>query len=134
MNFRVSTTDQMGAVKDYLDRLPEGKVYDITVTLHRQKRSDPQNNLYWKWVGIVARSTDNDAETVHKVFARMFLGIEVQECLGEKVAKIKSTTKLNTEEFTEYLERIEAFCLTELGIVLPHPEDRFNDIITNNND
>jgi hypothetical protein len=41
-----------------------------------------------------------------------------------QVVKLTSTNDASVEQFTEALGDIEKFYLT-LGIVLPHPEDRF---------
>ena len=35
-----------------------------------------------------------------------------------------STSKLNTAQFTAYLEKVQVLASSELGIVLPVPEDR----------
>lgn len=118
------------AVKSYLDRLPEGVCYDVDITRHAAIRSNPQNNLYWKWVGIVARETGNDSDMVHKVFAGKFLGRDIVEVFGQKVSKVRTTTKLSTEEFSTYLDQIDAFCATELKIILPHPDDAIYDQIS----
>ena len=46
--------------------------------------------------------------------------------VGEKWERIYNTSsKLNTEQMTEFLNKIQADALTELGITLPQPEDRF---------
>lgn len=132
MEFKVRQPSDMEAVLDYLGGLPAGKPYDVTIVLHRDKRSDPQNALYWSWVGLVARETGNDRDTVHKVFAKKFLGTEVTEIAGEKIGRIKSTAKLSKEDFSEYLNQVEAFCLTELGMRLPHPEDSFYEQLIGN--
>lgn len=125
MDFKVRNSTDRDGIKAYLDRLPEGKEYDVRIVLHRNKRSDSQNNLYWMWLGIISKDTGNSAEDIHKVFARKFIGVDVVDFAGEKIAKVKSTTRLSTEDFTAYLGQVEAFALTELGIVLPHPEDLY---------
>lgn len=37
--------------------------------------------------------------------------------------KKSSTKDLTTQEFSDYLEKVNAFAAVELGIVLPQPED-----------
>ena len=121
----------MEAIKEYLDRLPEGKMFEVSVRLHKEKRSNPQNNLYHSWLNIICKETKNDHETVHKALAKMVLGVDVCEFGGQKIAKIKSTATLDTAEFTEYLNQVEAFAAVELGIILPHPDDRLYNMINN---
>jgi len=131
MDFLIRSKEDMDAIKDYLDRLPDGKQFEVSVRLHKEKRSNPQNALYHSWLNIICKETKNDHETVHKAFAKMFLGVDVCEFGGQKIAKIKSTTSLNTEQFTEYLNQVEAFAAVELGIILPHPDDRLYNMINN---
>ena len=46
--------------------------------------------------------------------------------IGEKAERIYMTSsKLNTEQMTEFLNRIQADAATEMGITLPQPQDRF---------
>lgn len=131
MDFLVRDATDRQTIVDYLNRLPEGKAFEVSIRLHKEKRSNPQNNLYHSWLNIICKETKNDHETVHKALAKMFLGVEVSEFGGQRIAKVKSTTTLNTEEFTEYLNNIEAFAATELGIILPHPDDRLYNMLTN---
>lgn len=125
MKFRLQSSEDREAIQEYLGRLSVEKGYDVTIVKHKAKRSDDQNALYWVWVTLVAKETGNDSETIHKTLARKFLGFDTYEVLGEKIAKVRSTTKLSTEEFTNYLNQVEAFVTTELDIILPHPEDKF---------
>lgn len=43
---------------------------------------------------------------------------------GEVIKRPISTSKLNTAQFTAYLEKVQVLASSELGIVLPVPEDR----------
>ena len=46
--------------------------------------------------------------------------------VGERQERIYTTSsKLNSEQMTDFLNKIQADALTELGIRLPQPEDRF---------
>jgi hypothetical protein len=46
--------------------------------------------------------------------------------IGERMEKIYNTSsKLNTEQMTEFLNHIQQDALNEFGIRLPDPEDRF---------
>ena len=59
---------------------------------------------------------------MHKRMAVRFLGVEEYEIEGVKIVEPKSTAKLKTKEFTDYLTLIELTAHT-LGISLPHPDD-----------
>lgn len=124
--FKIIGSAGRDKVVEYINRLPDnGKQWDVSITPHRIKRTVLQNSLYWLWVGLVAKDTGNLPDVIHEVFKEMFLDGQVVE-LGEVEVVVRpSTTKLDTRQFMLYLERIEAWVTSELGIVLPHPEDAF---------
>lgn len=124
MKFSVRNSGDRERVISYIGRLPD-KPYDINVAVHHVKRSTSQNALYWLWLDIVADETGNSRDELHDVFRAKFLPVAEHEVLGVVVRELPTTTKLSTDQFTTYLNQIEVFCNTELGIVLPHPEDRF---------
>lgn len=131
MDFLVTDITEREAICDYLRGLPEGKSYDVSVKLHRGKRTSPQNAWYWTIVGIVSRETDNTKDVIHRFFKKEFLGYDIKEIGGKRIAIVRSSSSLTTEEFTEYLNNVEAFAATELGIILPHPDDRLYQMINN---
>lgn len=85
-------------------------------------RSAQQNRLYWKWIGIIATDTGNDAEDLHEYFKRKFLTPRTVELHGE-ISEVYTTKRLKVAEMKEYLDRISAFA-NGYGIYLPHPEDQ----------
>ena len=131
MDFIVRDTAEREAICDYVQNLPEGKVYDVSIKLHRAKRSTEANNLYWRWVGIISSETGNDRETVHKFFARKFLGYDVKEFGSEKVAIVRSTANLDTGAFADYMTQVYTFALDELGIALPSPNEKLYEMLNN---
>lgn len=109
----------------YITDLPDGKRYNVRVTLKREKRTVDQNSLYWLWIACIADETGNEKMFLHEFFKGKFLGYNEQVVFGQVVTTPKTTTTLNTKQFTTYLEEIRAFAAAELGIVLPDPEDRY---------
>ncbi|MDR1097833.1 MAG: recombination protein NinB [Tannerella sp.] len=110
-------------VNNYINRLPDGKRYTVEVKLKRENRSIDQNRLYWLWISCISEETGNDRDTLHELFKQMYLGSEERIALNCQVAIRRSTSRLDTKEFTDYLNRIQQFVNTELGIILPNPED-----------
>lgn len=124
MDFVVHDNAEREVIRDYILRLPEGKTYDVSIKLHRAKRSNEANRLYWEWIGIIASETGNDREVCHKFFAKKFLGYDTREFGNEKIAIVKSTANLDTAQFSEYMNQVEAFASTELGILLPSSDNQ----------
>jgi hypothetical protein len=123
MVFRVVNEQTKKAAISYLEKLPEGKRYDVSVTLHRNRRSIPQNSLYWLWLGCISCETGNEVEDLHGYFKDRFLSRKV-EIFGDEYNTGTSTKKLNTAEFTAFLDKVQQFAAGE-GIILPNPEDLY---------
>ncbi|MGZ2164067.1 recombination protein NinB [Acinetobacter baumannii] len=125
----------------------EGKPLVVLIAPQAKDRSKAQNRLYWKWLHEIHRKTGNDEDQLHFEFKKKFLiGIlkrdddeyaamclaisalkqsesEQYEAIANGVIRETSTTRMNTAQFTEYLNLIEAFALKEFGLVLPVPDD-----------
>lgn len=128
MKFRVSDESGRNHVMAYLSKLQDGKVYDVSITLHREKRTVSQNRLYRLWISVISDETgESDRDALHNAIKATLLGTK-EVCVGEFKAEAPiSTASLNTEQFTLFLERLEAWANTELGIVLPRPSDMWWD-------
>lgn len=131
MEFVVKDASEREAICKYLQSLPDGKAYKVSITLHKAKRSNDANALYWAWLAIIASETGNDRETCHKFFAKKFLGYDVHEFGNDKIAVVRSTSRLDTKAFSEYMDQVSAFASSELGIVLPSPDDQIYQLINN---
>lgn len=123
MNLKMKTPEDREKVKTYIDRLPDGKLFEVVITKHREKRSIPQNKLYWSWIACISNETGNDKIDLHKFFSEKYLPRNIHEVFGEQVERTISTTILDTLQFTQYLDRVQQFANVELGIVLPNPDD-----------
>lgn len=125
----VKTEAQKNALKQAIEGLPFDPVFEVSIQEHKSKRSVAQNRLYWKWLGEISESvTSKDGEYYspekwHYLCALKFLGIDTISD-GEKTFAIpvKSTTKLSTKEFSEYLMEIEIEFLPR-GAHLTFPDD-----------
>ena len=98
--------------------------YTITINRASEKRSISQNDLMWMWFACIERETCTPKDDVYMYYCKKFLMKTIQ--VGSKLERIYNTSsKLNTPQMTEFLNKIQADALTELGITLPRPEDRF---------
>ena len=118
--------------------LPNGE-YVVTIEpkeqwLKRQPRTLSQNALAHVWFKHIAVALNTqygddywNADKVKDYFAVMFATDEVKPD-GEIWRKPVSTSKLTKKQMAEYMERIQAYMLTEHGIRVPLPDDaRFKD-------
>ena len=98
--------------------------YTITIKKAKEKRSIPQNDLMWMWLSCIERETGTNKDDCYMYYCKKFLMKTIQ--VGEKLERIYNTSsKLNTEQMTRFLNNIQQDALHELGIRLPQPEDRF---------
>lgn len=98
--------------------------YQITVKKVSEKRSIAQNDLLWMWMKCIENETGTPKDEVYMYYCKKFLWkITV---IGDRTEKIYLTSsKLNTEQMTRFLNQIQEDAATELGITLPTPQDRF---------
>ena len=89
------------------------KRWRINVSEEKAVRSLEQNERLWALYGSVANYIGEDPQTVHELMGYKFLRYQT-EIAGNPVELIKSTTKLNTKEMTEYQESIERWA-SQLG-------------------
>lgn len=104
--------------------LERGKPLRVIVTESDKKRNAEQNRFYWgpvlttiaeqAWVD--GRRFDKDVW--HEHCARKF-GVcdELVMPDGEIVTRRKSTTQMTVGEFSEYLNRVQAYAAGELGVM-----------------
>ena len=105
-------------VREYVDTLKEGQEVCIEIKIKRNFRSVSQNSLYWFWLGVISDDTGFTSEELHSTFKAMFLTDR-----SRKIPIVRSTTALDTGEFTIYLDKILQVCREKLEIELPSPED-----------
>lgn len=98
----------------------EGKFLAVTVTFYKSKRSLEQNRRYFgpavlgaiaeqAWVG----GRQYSKEVWHEQFKRQFIGV-VDLPGGATMAM--SSTELSVEEFSNFMQQVEAFAASELGV------------------
>jgi hypothetical protein len=103
--------------------LSNGK-YQITIKKVSEKRSIAQNDLLWMWMACIENETGTPKDEVYMYYCKRFL--MKTTTIGQKMERIYITSsKLNTEQMTTFLNQIQADALQELGITLPTPQDRF---------
>lgn len=100
---------------DYMMNVPDW-LYELKKV--REKRTNDQNRYLWGWVyKAIAEHIWEDEEYIHWVMWMKFLVDKTK-----KAPYIKSTTKLDTKEFAEYVENIRNY-VAPFGIYIMSPEE-----------
>lgn len=98
--------------------------YVLTIKRMNTKRSIAQNDLMWMWFACIERETGTSKDDIYMYYCKKYLMKTIK--VGEKLERIYNTSsKLNTQQMTEFLNHIQSDAREELGITLPRPEDRF---------
>ena len=102
--------------------------WEVTIKPYRKRRSLSQNALYWKWLDTVVTHieelTGHDRLEIHGWLKEKFCPPTIVDLGGERI-RFCSTATLNTLEMKKYMDRVYAFATTELGLVLPLPEEAY---------
>ena len=98
--------------------------YIFSVKKEVKKRTLDQNALMWLWFTCIERETGTDKNDIHDYYCMLFLR-RTAPINGEERVIISGTSKLNTAQFTDFLNKIQADAASEFGIKLPTPDDLY---------
>lgn len=109
----------------------EGKTVNVTIQLHRKRRSNPQNAYMW---GVVipliqeglkdATGEVRDFESIHyQILLPLFAPKReiVNKETGEVVSEKMTSSEMTTTEMMEYFQSIQKWAAEFLGINIPDP-------------
>ena len=108
----------------------DGEHILITVAEQKRQRSNPQNRYYWGVVVAMVRQmfidygTPVSAEQVHE-YLKMNVGKMIDMLIdpkGNPAPFLRTTTKLSTQEFEDYMEKIRAWA-AGFGLIIPLPNE-----------
>ena len=104
--------------QQYIDSLSGHRV-EIVVRKQKAKRSENQSRYYWGVViELLSKELGYDQDEMHEILKYKFLQ---SNAMG--LPYVKSTTKLSTGEFEEYLSKIKRWAAEFLHIVIPDPNE-----------
>lgn len=108
--FSIPMRSQM---EEFVSSLPEGD-YMMTIARKKRKRSIESNSYYWVVMTFIAKEVGYaTAEELHSSFKSEFLTDRTNG-----IPIVRSTTKLQPAEFSEYLEKIIQR-VASVGIIVP---------------
>ena len=111
----------------HLERLDLSRPWEVTWKRKTKRRTLNQNALYWKRISEIVSAvhdfTGQDADEIHDFFKAKYLPPRFVEIGGEVQQRPPTTTTLDTQEMSDYMEKIYAFVTQELGIFLTLPEE-----------
>lgn len=123
-----NTVNAFRKIADYVKDKDDWFVCEVLRS--KKTRSLSQNKYYWGVVvKILSQHTGYTSDEIHQELARMFLSYTTG---GKKF--VKSTAKLNTFDFEQYLEKCRQWAWKEMNAHIPLPNEVTEEIyITLNN-
>jgi hypothetical protein len=105
--------------------LPDNRAWLVQVTQYRRKRSTEQNAfLHAVPLKMICDHTGDEIEDMKALLMGMCFGFEEFEILGQRRKKpLKTTSQLNTAEFSFFMEFCERFAAMEWGMIIPRPNE-----------
>lgn len=105
---------------EFLQRLDISTLMEVTVKAFEEKRSNPQNNRLWLLHTAAARFVGCSPEDMHEeMLCKMFGCTEVRLPSGYiKRVPLKRSSQLGKKDFGVFMEQVEAFYISELGVWL----------------
>lgn len=100
--------------------------YTLTLEKVAEPRSIDQNKLMWVWFGVIAQEWSERTgypitpQIVHDSYCQLFIPIDTPK--GVVGGSTKSLTK---EQFSEFMNKIQADAASEYGITLLSGEDQY---------
>ena len=120
-SYIISTGEQRDRLKQFLDKreLP----MQVEVGDPREQRSTSQNSRLWALHSLAAKETGHTADELHEIMLQKFFGTKQVEVAGIEitVAAKRSSTR-EKAEFRDFLDNVENFYASELGIWLGQEE------------
>jgi hypothetical protein len=99
------------------------KALRVTVQVLKPKRTESQNSKLWALYGEIIRKGGESlagwtGDDLHEFFLSIHFGDEIREIFGRKKrVPLRRSSKLNKQEFSDYLETIFRF-MAERGVYL----------------
>lgn len=122
IKFRSDNT--VHAFRKLNDYIKDEDYYVIEIQKSKRKRSLNQNRYYWGVVlKVLSLHTGYTADETHQELARMFLSYDNN---GKKF--VRSTTKLTTWDFEQYLEKCRIWGRENMNCHIPMPNEITEDI------
>lgn len=89
--------------------------YKVTIERYTEPRTISQNALMWMWFTCIEQETGTDKQDVHDYYCNLFLR-RTAVINGMETVIAGSTSKLNTLQMTDFLNKVKADAATEWAL------------------
>lgn len=112
-----NTVNAFRKISDYIKGKDDWFVLEVLRS--KKVRSLNQNKYYWGVViKILSQHTGYTSDETHQELARMFLSYE-----SNSKRFVRSTAKLNTFDFEQYMDKCRKWAQEEMNVLIPLPNE-----------
>jgi len=110
-------------------RCPVLRGKQVVITERKAKRSQEQNRWLWGCaIPLIAEHCGYDAherEALHYELLAVRFGTVKSKLGGDAVLPARTSSQMNTRQFSDYMEWLARYAATELGVIIPLPDERW---------
>lgn len=132
-DFQFSDEAGRARVLSVIQNLPLDKRWKVTWNEAKEKRRDAQNRLLWMWNNEIQRHMAEhsgkiaSAKDWHEFMCEQLMPVQILgEFQGKEIKSRWRSSDASVSEFSEYLNKLDAHCCVDLGLILPHPGDVYH--------
>jgi hypothetical protein len=119
--FTIESVDQRKRLHQFLDARPLPFMVDVGEV--REQRSVSQNSRLWALHQLASRETGYAPDELHELMLCKFFGTKDVEFAGiKRTVPAKRSSARDKQEFREFLDNVENFYASELGVWLGQNE------------
>lgn len=128
MRFNIIDTQRMENCINYIQGLPIEKKY--VVEIRPAKRSLPQNDLWHKWIDMMAEEAGMSPEDMKIAIKRKVIGMReiINPLTGEVAYTDWQSSTMNKEQFSQLMTSTMILASEYYGMTLPSPDDMPDDL------
>lgn len=124
IKFYINDGQRMQNCIAHISNLPIDKGFHVTIS-NKKPRSLNQNDLWHKWIDIMAKEAGCFFDDMKRDVKRKVLGMKesVNVLTGEITYHDYSSAKLTKEQFSRLMIQTQVLASDYYGMILPSPED-----------
>jgi hypothetical protein len=124
----IKTQEDKNKALNRISMLVLEKPWQIDIKPYKKNRTLAQNNLMWLWFTVIGNDLGyTEKEMYYLMTDKFLLEIEYKGLDGEVKKRRQGTSDLKVKEFTVFLEHVDRWAVSEMGIVLPCPSDIYEE-------
>jgi len=116
--FLVDSEPRRAKLLTILAKLPLAKPWEVLVKDYDPKRSTDANARLWALHQAAAAKTGHSADELHEFCKFKFLPHSTMKLGGVTQEVAGSSARLSKKAFRDFMDQVEAFYISELGVFL----------------